>query len=136
MGTQTESAGKCPSPFQQRNDPGVPCQAPAHTSTRFVLQTHRFPFSSSTQQRKPLKQVHKAPDVGLRKTATKWSLAENGCYKKRRDFAIHFRNSHYQVVTILLSLQKHRNSHLPLSLPVSAGSLGCFHVHPHLSFLT
>lgn len=61
---------------------------------------------------------------------------KNDFYKKRWDFAIHFRNSHYQVVPILPSLQKHRNSHLPLSLPVSAGSLGCFHVHPHLSFLT
>lgn len=33
--------------------------------------------------------------------------------KKRRDFAIHFRNSHYQAVTISLALQKHRNSRLP-----------------------
>lgn len=124
-----EGAVKCTFPFWQRNDLVCPATHQLTPDTQAILL--KYPAKKTSEAG--------SPDTGLHKIATKQSLPKNGCYKKKfkkRGFAIHFRNSHYQVVTILLYFQKHRNSLLPLSLLLSAGSLGCFNEHPHLSFLT
>lgn len=119
--------------------PGVPCQAPPPqlTSAQGLCSRHTAPLSSSTQQRKPLQQVHIAPDVSLHKIATKQSLPKNGRYKKEMTFCHPLQKFPLpggDYFTLFTKAQKLPPPPLPAHVSRPAGMFSCTptFVFPHM----